>query len=302
MVFLFVSVLFWCIQTFNGYTSVSVSYNIRLVNLPSERIVTSYVPESVTVSLSGRGFSMLSEIFGSRHDEVMIDYSTLPKNGECATVDFNTWKKIFSKVLDEGVTVSSVSVSPLEIYTSVGQYKQVPVISKVMVSTAHDYVLLSSEVSPQYVNVYAPESIYDTISAVYTASRSFPSLSDTTEAMVAIEPIKGVKVVPDSVRVSMCVDLLTSKVVKVPVLVENQPEDCLVRTFPHMLDVSFRVSSSMYSMANAEDFSLVVDYKSMSSDVRKCKVFVRSRPDFVSALTIRPSHVEYVIEKCKKSE
>lgn len=299
LIFLGVSVLFWCIQTFNEYTSITVSYDIRLVNLPSDRILTSYIPKSVSVSLSGRGFSILGEMFGNKHNIVEIDYSSLPKNDECATVDFSTWKKLLSKVLDDDISISSVSVSPLEIYTSVGKHKQVPVISKVRMSTAKDYVLLSSEITPQYVNVYAPNSIFDTISAVFTEELTYSSLSDTTSATVAIEPIKGVKVVPDSVRLTMCVDLLTTKVVKVPITIENLPENYVVKTFPHEIDVTFKISSSSYRTINVEDFSLVVDYLTLDPSQQKCKVILRSKPSAASSVKINPSYVEYIIEKCK---
>lgn len=300
LAFLGVSILFWCIQTLNGYTLLTVSYGIRIVNLPSERIVTSYIPETIQVSLSGRGFMMLSELFSDTQPIVAVDYSSLPKNGECAVIDLSTWRKILQKVLAEGVTVSAVSNSPMEIYTAVGKYKQVLVVPRLRTNVAKNHVLLSAELTPKYVNLYAPAEIYDTISAVYTEQRMFRELNDTIETVVAIEPMRGVKVVPDSVRVRLCVDLMTSQSIKVPVTVQNVPDGYVVKTFPHEATVSFNISSSMYGNISTDDFMLAIDYNMLKRSDQWCEITLQNAPEGISSVSINPAQVEYIVEQCKR--
>lgn len=299
LIFLGVSILFWCVQTFNERASINVSYGIRLINLPSDRIITSYWPEKITVSVSGKGFAFIGEMLDNSHEIIDIDFMSLPHDGEHAVIDINTWKKILAKHINENITINSVSSSPLEIYTSLGQYKQVPVVPVLKYSTAKDHVLLSSDIKPQYVNVYAPKTIYDTITAVYTKPKVFSNLTDTVSSYVKLEPVKGVKMVPDSVKVTMCVDLLTSKTVKVPITIERCPEKYNIKTFPHEIDVSFKICSSLYETINKNDFCVAVDYGTIHPADKNVKVILRSVPEGVSSVTVNPSRVEYIIEECR---
>lgn len=297
LIFLIVAIVFWFSQSFKDHTTVSLEYSLELINVPKSTIFTSDVPKTVTVAVSGRGFSILEYVSKKQHKHLQIDYSDLPKIGGMVTIDNYVWKKVLNKEFPSGVTYSSVTPSTIEIYYSMGEHKQVPVVFKGKVRTESQHLLCDLQVNPLYVDIYAPSPQYDTITAVYTEPVIYKNVEDTLQFYVPLQKIKGVKMVPDSIEVTACVDLYTTKTIKVPVYCENIPQNKILRTFPMMVEVSFRVSATMYNNITSDDFIVVVDYNTIKSDDQKCRLQLREYPEGVSNVKVNPELADYVIEQ-----
>ncbi|MCQ2112301.1 MAG: hypothetical protein MJY95_03045 [Bacteroidaceae bacterium] len=296
-IFLIVAVVFWFSQSIKDNTTLTLDFALELKNVPKSIIFTSDVPKSVSVSVTGKGFSILQYVSKHKDKVIEIDYSELPKAGGVVTIDNYVWKKAFQKELPKGLTYTSISPSPVEIYYSMGDHKQVPVVFKGKIRTESQHQLCGINIEPQYVDVYAPYSQYDTITAVMTEPVVYSDVEDTISFRVALQHMKGVKMVPDSVDVRACVDLYTSKVLKVPIYCENIPDNKILRTFPLMADVSFKVSATLFSNITPDDFIVVVDFNSIKPDDRKCRLLVRDVPEGVSNVKVSPEMVDYVIEQ-----
>ena len=78
---------------------------------------------------------------------------------------------------------------------------------------------------------------------------------------------------------------------------ENVPEGRILKTFPAMVDVTFKVGSSLYNDIRPDEFQLVVDYASIAQDDSRCKVMLRRMPRGISSVTVSPQEVEYLIER-----
>ena len=59
LIFLCIAIAFWFAQTFKDRTTASIDYELKMVNVPRNIIFTSEVPKNISVTLSGRGFSIL---------------------------------------------------------------------------------------------------------------------------------------------------------------------------------------------------------------------------------------------------
>ncbi len=297
VLFLCVSVLFWCVQTLKDKTTMDLQYDLRFSNVPNNVIITTELPRTISVSLTGKGFSVMGRLLRNEHPVLDVDFLSLPTDDQCATIDISMWKKLLSRTLPQEISVASVTPSPLEIYTSTGKHKQLPVIFASKVTVPRDHALFAVNVSPQYVDVYAPDGIYDTITTVYTENRLFSNVADTLRTNVQLRKMKGVKFVPDSVRAEICVDLLATKTLRIPITAENVPAGRTLKTFPAMADVTFKVGSSLYNDIRPDEFQLVVDYASIAHSDSRCKVMPRRLPRGISSVTISPQEVEYLIEK-----
>ena len=266
-VFLLVSIVFWFVQTFKESTTARINYKIELTGIPSNIILTSDVPKKVEVAVSGRGFAIIDYLTKSDARTLQVDYSQFEKADGMLVLNNNAWKKIVTNTLGNSLSCTSISPSMLELYYSTGEHKYVPVVfnGKAKVDDTEEV---------RYVN-----------------------LKDTTEVRLALVPPKGVKCRPDSVTVKLCVDLYTTKTIKVPIFCENIPDDKVVRTFPLTTSVTFRVSSSLYNHITASDFSIVVDYNTIKPGDKKCDLIVRTIPMGISEVTLSPNQVDYIIEQ-----
>ena len=297
IVFLLVSIVFWFVQTFKESTTAKINYSFQIKDVPSNVILTSEVPKQVEVTVSGRGFSIIDYLTKSDSRIVEVDYSQFEKSDGMLVLNNNAWKKIVTSTLGNSLTCTSINPSMLEIYYSTGEHKYVPVVFGGKAKVDGQHVLCGIELEPQHVDIYAPDNQFDTISAIYTEDARFTGLKDTTVVRLALVPPKGVKCRPDSITAKLCVDLYTTKTIKVPIFCENIPEDKVIRTFPLTTNVTFRVSSSLYNHITASDFSIVVDYNTIQPNDKKCSLIVRTVPMGISDVTLSPQQVDYIIEQ-----
>ena len=297
LIFLCIAIAFWFSQTFKERTAAEIDYELNIVNIPSNIIFTSEVPETITVSVTGRGFSILQYLMQQNRRQIKVDYTELVKVGGVVTIDNYIWRKAISKVLPADITFTAVTPSAVEIYYSQGDHKQVPVVFAGKMRTTEQHILCGIDIKPQYVDIYAPLPQFDTIQAVYTEPVMRSDLADTLTMQVALQGITGVKMVPDSVSIQACVDLLTSKTLKVPIYCENIPSNKTLRTFPLMAEVSFQVSATMFNQVGPDDFIIVVDYQSISPTDTKCRLLTRQTPEGIYNMKVSPAMVDYVIEQ-----
>ena len=297
LVFLLVAVVFWFLQTFKENTSVSVNYELELTGVPKNVILTSDIPKEVTVTVTGRGFSVLDYLTKTEKRTVTIDYSMLADDGDKVIIDGNVWKRLFSRALGSSLKFTSVNPSMLEIYYSTGAHKYVPVEFGGKVKVGEQYVFCGIEINPLYVDIYAPDAQFDTISVIRTERISYTQLKDTMHVRLALAPPRGVKCVPDSVNATICVDLFTTKKLQLPVFAEHVPDNIIVRPFPSTVSVTFRVGSSLYADISEKDFAVVIDYDNIKPGDKRCPLILRSQPEGISNVQMSPNSVEYIIEQ-----
>lgn len=297
LTFVCIAVAFWFLQVFKDQTSLNIDYHIELKNVPGSAIITSSLPSSITVTIQGRGYTLLDYLAKHRNGTIYIDYADIPKVSGVLTIDNYVWKKAFAREFGNGVTLVSVNPSTIEVYTSSGEHKQVPVVFNGKIKTAPQYLLCNISLEPQYIDIYAPIDRLDTVSAVVTEELSLNELKDSTVVRLSLKPSKGIKCVPDSVTATICVDLFTTKTVKVPIYCENIPEDKILRTFPLMADVTFNVSATMYPRVTGDDFVVTVDYTSIKPNDSKCKLKITGYPEGISNMKLNPEYLDYIIEQ-----
>ena len=288
---------FWCVETFKHQATIAIDYDIRITNVPENVIFTSEVPKSITATVTGKGLLLLDQLWGDSHRPVIdIDYGSLMVQHGKVYITFDNWRSVFADRLGNDVTLNSVSPSPIELYLSTGEQKRVKVQFASAVKTGRDYKLYDVRIAPDVVAVYAPQMLLDSIDVALTERKTY-NLSDTTMVRVAIAPVRGVKFVPDSVEVQLCVDLITNKTVSVPVTVINKPDDVRLRLFPAMVDVTCQVSSTLFNSITAEEFTLEIDYNDITPTADKLSIQIKKQPEGISSVRLNPSRVEYIIER-----
>ena len=297
-IFLLVAIIFWFIQTFKNTTSVSLDYRLQLNGIPNSLVYTSEVPERIKVRLYGRGFNVLKLLFSSSNDRVVeVDYSLMKDTSKALIIDSDIWKRSFSKVLPSGVSVNEQSIQTIEIFYSSAEQKKLPVIFKGKMTTAKDYVVGDIILKPEYVDVYAPVNVYDTITVINTNQIELNNLEDTLDIQLKLNPPMGVKCIPDTVHAKICVDLQSTKQISVPIYTLNSPQNIVLKPFPMTATVTYQVSASKYNSIKDTEFNAVIDYLTIKENDTQCKVNLTAIPEGVSNVRYSPHNVEFVIEQ-----
>lgn len=296
-VFLCISICFWFLQVFKENANASMEYEFRLVNVPKNIIITSQIPHSVSANVSGRGFAILEYIADMQKRSLEVDFSQFTCSDGLATLSSTTLKRIISKTLSSGVRLASTNPQSIDLFYSQGERKRVPVEFKGKLTAGSQYLVCGVFCQPDSVDVYAPLDKLDSIETAYTVATAYSNLEDTSVVSMPLQTQKGVKFVPDSVQVTICVDLFSEKTLTLPIYCENIPQNKLLRTFPLNAKVTFHVSATRFNSISENDFSLVVDYNTIKSGAKKCKLIMRDKPSDITHLRISPEYVEYVVEQ-----
>ncbi|MBQ6964897.1 MAG: hypothetical protein IJP82_04300 [Bacteroidaceae bacterium] len=298
LVFLLVSIIFWFMQAIRETTEVSITYQLKIEDVPSRVIYTSEIPTEVSVNYTGRGWEAFYHKFMLNEDhELTIPFKDINRSSGRIVITADNFRRAALKKKPKELTYSSTTPSKIEAYYSNGLHKRVPVIFNGNVTTTGGRYQCGIRLTPDSVDVYAPDQIYDQITSVRTEKVTFEDLEDTLDCRLAIQVPHGAKIDPDSINTQICVDIFTDKTIEVPIYSENMPTSKIMRTFPPKVKATFLVSSTLYDDITEEGFIIVVDYKETNANAKRCKLHVRQKPEHIRHLRISPEYVEYVIEQ-----
>ena len=301
MVFIFFLALsgaFWLMMRFNETFEREVRMVVRYTNIGKNIVLTSSETDTLRVTVSDKGFNIVSYLYGKGHRPVDIDFATYVHADGMGTVGSSDLKKIVTGELPASAKVISIKPDKLTFYYNNGESKRVPVIFKGTVTPQQRYFVSEKMVSPDSVTVYASRQKLDSIKAVYTEEHSYSDMHDTLAVTTKLAAIHGAKTVPDRVTVTFVTDVLAEvRIDNIPIEGINMPADKVLRTFPAKTGVHFVTGMKQYRSIKASDFRIVADYSEFSQDPsQKCSIYLATKPKGISNAHLDMTQVDYLIE------
>lgn len=301
--FLLLSFSFWFFQSGNETVEREFTFPVRLVGVPDNVVLTTEPPASVRVVLRDKAFTLMSYRYLRSATPIVIRWDELTAvNGRIHLSTLDLLKPVIA-ARSGSTKIVSARPESIDIYYNYGQSKVFPVLLQGKLLADSTYALISVDIEPRTVKVYASRAVLDTMTAVYTAPLNRTGLTDTTTLRCRFLNVPGVKYVPSSARLTVIADRMIEKTVQVPVQGVNFPASKTLRTFPPKVDVTFQVGMSQYKNVTAESFVLVVNYADLLSDTdNQVPLSLKSLPYGVRRARIHPSEVEYVVEDSGSEE
>ena len=185
-----------------------------------------------------------------------------------------------------------------EFYFTQGQKKSVPLGLRGKVIPGQSYYIARVSFQPERVDVYARQSLLDSIRVAYTDVLDVKELTDTIVRTVSLQKIKGVKYVPSEVKVTIYPDILTEGSMEIPVTAVNMPAGRVLRTFPARIRVSYVVGASNVRSVKPDQFKVETDYRDIEANPsEKCALRLVQLPSYVKNARLEVDHVDYLIEE-----
>lgn len=299
--FLFLSAGFWLFLTLDEEYEIEVSVPVKLINVPRNVVVTTPLPDEIGVKIRDHGGSLLAYKYAHTLGTITVDFNNYSKSSGHVVIPTSEVTKGLVATLRGGTRITGYTPDTLEYYYNFGSYKNVPVVFTGRITADSLYSVDNIELSQQTVRVYASKSILDTLRAVYTKPIYLQRLTANKTFSVGFNQIKGVKVMPQSIRVTAHVDQVTEKTVQVQVRWNNFPASKELKTFPGVVDVTFQVGTKRYKEITGDDFAIVINYDDVADNsTNKIRLKLRGLPDGVSYARIVPEEVEFLIEDTRE--
>jgi hypothetical protein len=296
--FLGLSGIFWLNMALNETYEKEFAIPVSVVGIPKNAVLTSDEVDTVRMTIRDKGFTLLTYMYGDVLKKISISFKTYSKNNGTGSVSAQDLQKMVYQQLANGSRITSVKPEKLEFYYNYGAKKMVPVRWSGRVIPEELYFISSVHYSPDSVTIYASEEKLDSINMVYTEQLNYANFRDTLIANCELSKIKGVKMVPDHVKVAFFTDVLTEERIEgIPVEGINMPPGMLLRTFPAKVTVSFVTGVSTFRNLKSDDFSVIADYNEIKKDPsEKCHIYLKKVPGGISRARLETTLVDYLIE------
>lgn len=297
--FLLLSGAFWLMMALNETYEEELKVPVRLVGMPRNAVMTDEPADTVKVTVRDKGFTLVTYKYGHWFRPLTFKFATYANEdqGHGAIPAADIIKQVQSQLYGSSKLLS-VKPEKLDFYFTYGASKKVPIRFRGKISTSKSYYLAHTEFSPMMVTAYANKKVLDELKYVEIEPFNYRNLQDTIHQNVRLQKIRGVKLVPSTVRLSVYPDVLTEESIEVPVSAVNMPAGMVLRTFPSRVTVRFTIGASQFRMIRPEQFNVVVDYQALaenSSD--KCTLQLRSVPSSVSKAKLELDKVDYLLEQ-----
>ena len=296
--FLFLSGAFWLLMALNETYEKEIEIPVQLVEIPKNVVLTSDTTTIVRVTVRDKGFSLLAYLYGNKINPISVKFKNYAKKTGVGVIPQAELQKIMSRQLFSPSAILSMKPDKYEYFFNYGLKKRMPVRLIGKIIPGQSYYLSKITFSPDSVDIYASREMLDSIKHVNTEPLNIRNLTDTVIKDVALYRIKGVKYVPEKVKVSICPDILTEEKCEVPIEAVNMPEGKILRTFPSRVTVTFTVGASLFRTISPERFKVVVDYNELMAEPSdKCNIYLRSVPHGVRNARLSVAQVDYLIEE-----
>lgn len=296
--FLVLSTIFWLMTALNETYEREVSVPAYLVNVPKNVVITSDMEDTVRVTVRDKGFALLAYIYGEGVRPININFqSFVTRQSGYGVVPSQELMKMVNQRFSGASKVVQVKPDRLDFYYNYGQSRQVPVKMAGIVVPGKSFYLARTRFWPETVTVYGSKQTLDSLRYVKTVPINITNFNDTVVKTVALEKIKGVKIVPNTVCIGLYPDILTEETIEVPVTAVNMPEGKVLRSFPQRVTVNFIVGASMFRSISSDQFAVVVDYNELIDPSDKCNIHLRQCPQGVRNARLQMTQVDYLIEE-----
>ena len=297
--FLVLSTIFWLMTALNETYEREIGVPAYLVNIPKNVVVTSDMEDTVRVTVRDKGFALLAYTYGEGIRTINVNFqSAITRQSGYGVVSSQELMKMINQRFSGSSKIVQVKPDRLDFHYNYGLSRQVSVKMSGHVVPGKSFYLARTRFWPEKVTVYGSKQALDSLRFVKTVPINITNFNDTVLRTVALETIKGVKIVPNTVRIGLYPDILTEENIEVPITAINMPEGKVLRTFPQRVTVNFIVGASMFRSISPEQFAVVVDYNEIidhPSD--KCSIHLRETPQGVRNARLKMTQVDYLIEE-----
>jgi len=299
LLFLLLALLIWVLTKFSKESTATVHTNLVFTNLPGTVSISPNTPKDLDFDISANGFQFLS--YKLNVPTIDIDISRFYEEGDTLILISNSeLNKIISSQLDNYTRVSQISLDELWIDLDPIVTKKVAIQFISEIEFKEGYKSLGKVIlRPDSVEVSGPSEVLDSIRTVITETFVKKDVSETINGTLVLQnPNSSTLVLSnETTELQLIVEEFTQKRLSLPIEITNVPSDIELKLIPESIIVSFEVSLSKFNSITDEDFRIVCDYSTRSSEENFMIPKLLTIPDGLYHIELETKKIEYLIFK-----
>ena len=296
----------WFLNALEKHYTDHIIIPVRYVNLPKNKDLTGKLPDKLDLTVNAFGYTLLQYKLSLVFSPILLDVNELTNNYlenlflSKYSISTNAYKGELAKQINSEIEIISIRPDSITFKVSRVIGKMVNVHPVVNITFAREYILQKPPAArPESILVRGPEEILDTLTKINTTPIELSNLSQTIvrEAYILFPP--ELKSEVSKISVQIAVEQYTEAKFEIPILIINQPDNMLIKTFPSKVKVLCKVGISQYNKLNNSSFKAIIDYSHHSGVLSKLPITLGKRPENILSLDYFPKEVDYIIERKK---
>lgn len=296
LMFCLVAFVFWVLLSLDTEVQRDYDVPVELQDLPDSVTLMGKLPASIQVSVKGKDSQLLR--FKWTHPGAVRFKWSEESNENSLYITRTRLDTKLREYFGPGIRIVTFRPDSITMPFTTSAPRRLPLTVITDIHTNLQYTVSGPiRANVDSVNVYAVDAVPAELRNVETEVLFKTGLKDTMRYTLRVKPIKGMRIIPDKVVVTVPVEPLIQRKRTVPVQVQNVPEGSSVVTFPGKVDINYLVPMSKYNI----DYPItaVADYN-MRQPSGKMPVVAISRSENCRGTTVSPDSVEYIVETVDK--
>jgi YbbR domain-containing protein len=299
-IFIYISSLIFAIILWM-YINLNLVYNISVsipldIKLSKVQAIASDLPNSVDVSIKGKGWDLLGVIL-SKNLKLNIDLTNYKKDTKINIAQ--SVNELLS--LSSNVLILSVNPDIVEINFDNITSKMVKVKNLLNVVPKDGFIIIGNpKVTPDSVKISGAISVIGKIKFLPTEQISVLNVnSGFTKTVNIFDTLNNiVKIEPKTVTVTYDIELSAEKnYEEINVLISNIPQDKEVLLIPPKLKIYLRGGVEQLAKINPEEIFAGIEFKQIENDSLGYVSPKISLPVDVTVIKYEPQKFQYIIKK-----
>ena len=296
-IFLMVAFVFWLMLFFRrenveGHFIVP----IKFVNVADDEVFNMPPPDFIEVWFQDEGVNIFRYSISQR-DTLVIDVASFRERGiaHLHGPDLQFLIRQLFPTVQQSVLSDPVSIS-LEM--SQLQSRELPVVFDGEITTNRANLIADTvRFTPKTVMAFGTQQALDELQVAATEFVAFRNLRATSQLPVAINPVEGIRFVPNEVEIYISVAEFTQRSIEIPITAINLPEHLSVKFFPSRVTVSFSVTLEEYRRISSDDLAIVLDYRNFAANENgRVALALTNQPASILNPRLSPTSVEFLFE------
>lgn len=255
----FLSVCLWFIVNLSRDFNVTIQVPIQVASISEDEVISSDVPETATVNVSGEGWNIIS-VYNNPPRLLVTAQSQQINLSEQMRNQINAFSDL---------NIIQVQPAQITIQTEPKVTKRVPIVSNVQLNMRGQFGLLHEpDITPDSVTISGTAAAVESVNEWPTAEIQIDNVDSDIQRNVELnQPDSRLSLEVETVNFQAQIAEFTEAEVRVPIRTRNLPAGRAVTYNPSSITVLFDVPIDQYSeIENLRPFRAYVDYSVIEED------------------------------------
>ncbi|WP_340198453.1 CdaR family protein [Ascidiimonas sp. W6] len=298
ILFFGITFILWFFIKLSESHNAILNFDIAYVSVPDDKLILGNPTASIDVSIKAGGYAIIRHRIFKR--TLKLDVSRAENKDGVYVLNTQYLEAAVKEQLDKDVSFQNLQMGFIAIELGKNSEKKVPITPNLTVLFERDFDLYGDfEINPDSITVSGPENVVDTLSSLETEKIVLNDVNtdfSVEAALVISEALEPVQLSAQTIQIKGKVVRYTEKILEVPIIINNKPDQVSIRLFPDKVNVKCRGSLLDIKKVLADDVLVVADFNEIE-DKGVLIPTIKKYPEYLRSAEILDKKVEFLIKK-----